>query len=56
VTVDTDAILEDILRYAEEYERDQFVEAARDLVVSVQLLHIALSSGDKLPSPWRSAR
>ncbi len=54
--MDTDAILEDILRYAAEYEREQFVEAARDLVVSVQLLHIALSSGDKLPSPWRSAR
>lgn len=56
MTVDTDALLNDILRYVEEYQREQFVEAARDLAVSVQLLHLALSGGDNLPSAWRAAR
>jgi hypothetical protein len=54
--VDTDALLSDILRYAEEYEREQFVEAARDLAVSVKLLHMALSGGYELPSAWKAAR
>lgn len=56
MTVDTDALLADILRYAEEYEREQFVEAARDLAVAVQLLHMALSGGYDLPSAWRAGR
>jgi hypothetical protein len=54
--VDTDALLSDILRYAEEYQREQFVEAARDLADSVQLLHLALSGGYELPSAWRVGR
>jgi hypothetical protein len=54
--VDTDALLNDIPRYAEEYQREKFVEAARDLAVSVQLLHMALSGGYELPSTWRVGR
>jgi len=54
--VDTDALLNDILRYAEEYQREQFVEAARDLADSVLLLHMALSGGYELPSAWRVGR
>lgn len=54
--MDTDAILADIRRYAEEYLREEYVDAARDLAQTVQLLDAWLSSGGPLPAPWREGR
>lgn len=54
--MDTNALLRDILRYAEEYRRDEYVESARDLAACVLLLHDALSGGDELPTAWAERR
>lgn len=51
--MDTDGILAEIRHYAEEYLTHAYVESARDLAKTVQLLDTVLSRGEgRIPAAW----